>query len=179
MNMSHPLLSICATCRLQLSRAARGAQSIGPKLGQVRGKKKNARPSGTIEVRLLQDLPGYGPKGIISQQVYEFNWLTLIKGTIVPLPTGRMRNSFYPQRKADYIPYQERNSLKKSGFVPQRDASYRIPGTEEDEEDEGAEIKETVTSSITQPARATRQPRQARVDLDRLQVRSWPRKYTF
>lgn len=81
-----------------------------------------------------------------------------------------MRNSFYPQGTADYIPYQERLRLKKSGFVAQRDSSYRLPGTEEDEEDEGVEIKDTVTSSIRQPARSTRQRTQIRVDLDRLQV---------
>lgn len=63
-NMSHPLLSICASCRLRLSKEPTAFHRVSAGLAQTRGKKKNARPSGTIEVRLLQDLSGYGAKGI-------------------------------------------------------------------------------------------------------------------
>ncbi|KAI4118536.1 MAG: hypothetical protein LQ345_001421 [Seirophora villosa] len=53
---------------------------------QIRGKKKSTKGPHPVNVRLLEDIRGYGRKG-----------------SIIPIAPGRMRNIYFPQRKAEYV----------------------------------------------------------------------------
>ncbi|CAK3912602.1 Hypothetical predicted protein [Lecanosticta acicola] len=74
---------------------------------QVRGKKKMANNSATTTVRLLRNVPGFGKRG-----------------AIVPVPTGHMRNRFFPQRIAEYITVPELRTIRASNVPIERDYAF-------------------------------------------------------
>lgn len=88
-------------------------------------------------------------------------------GSIVPVPIGQMRNYYFPQRMADYVPLKEAQKLKKAGFIAQRDVSFG----RRKEDDAGAEMKDVKTSLLKLPARPTRQRQPVRIDLNLLEVK--------
>ncbi|KAL8949180.1 MAG: hypothetical protein Q9222_004693 [Ikaeria aurantiellina] len=79
---------------------------------QIRTKRKSANRPQTIPVRLLQDIPGYGRKAG--------------KGTIIPIPPGRMRNIYHPAGKADYVTAAQLRSLNPKDGQQERDFSFGL-----------------------------------------------------
>jgi len=84
--------------------------------------------SGTLVVRLLKDVQSFGRKG-----------------AIVPVATGMMRNKWFPERLAEYIPAIETKQLRANGTVVSRDFDFgvdrsRIEIAEEAQEQEELEV---------------------------------------
>ncbi|KAL8981812.1 MAG: hypothetical protein Q9205_003510 [Flavoplaca limonia] len=77
---------------------------------QIRGKKKNAKGPHIVNVRLLEDIRGYGRKG-----------------SIIPIAPGRMRNIYYPQRKAEYVTQAQLRTTNQKDLLTERDFSFGIP----------------------------------------------------
>ncbi|KAI4086505.1 MAG: hypothetical protein LQ339_009032 [Xanthoria mediterranea] len=82
---------------------------------QVRGKKKNAKGPHIVNVRLLEDIRGYGRKG-----------------SIIPIAPGRMRNIYYPQRKAEYVTKAQMQTTNQKDVMAERDFSFGLPQTHPD-----------------------------------------------
>ncbi|KAL8991632.1 MAG: hypothetical protein Q9169_007801 [Polycauliona sp. 2 TL-2023] len=76
---------------------------------QVRGKKKNAKGPHIVNVRLLEDIRGYGRKG-----------------SIIPIAPGRMRNIYYPQRKAEYVTDAQIRTTNQKDILTERDFSFGL-----------------------------------------------------
>ncbi|KAL8919753.1 MAG: hypothetical protein Q9208_006619 [Pyrenodesmia sp. 3 TL-2023] len=76
---------------------------------QIRGKKKSAKGPHTVNVRLLDDIKGYGRKG-----------------SIIPIAPGRMRNIYYPQRKAEYVTASQMRTLNQKDLVIERDFNFGV-----------------------------------------------------
>ncbi|KAL9632761.1 MAG: hypothetical protein Q9204_003655 [Flavoplaca sp. TL-2023a] len=107
--------AISSQC-LRYLRHLAGVQSI--KLSptfhqQIRGKKKNAKGPHTVNVRLLEDIRGYGRKG-----------------SIIPIAPGRMRNIYYPQRKAEYVTQAQLRTTSQRDVLTERDFAFGIPQPE-------------------------------------------------
>ncbi|KAL9038090.1 MAG: hypothetical protein Q9180_003343 [Flavoplaca navasiana] len=77
---------------------------------QIRGKKKNAKGPHVVNVRLLEDIRGYGRKG-----------------SMIPIAPGRMRNIYYPQRKAEYVTQAQLRTTNQKDLLTERDFSFGIP----------------------------------------------------
>ncbi|EWC47336.1 hypothetical protein DRE_00304 [Drechslerella stenobrocha 248] len=92
-----PSLSICSNCLRTLS--APGQQ-------QTRGKKTLPKAIG-VKVRLLKDIPGYGPKG-----------------SIMMIARGRMRTIWYQRREAEYLTPELQKQLGKFTIV-ERDPGFK------------------------------------------------------
>ncbi|KAL6718962.1 Fructose-bisphosphate aldolase 1 [Lecanora helva] len=84
-------------------------QSQFPFQRQLRGKKKSAKRPTTIKVRLLQDITGYGRKG-----------------SITPVEPGRMRNTWYPRQKAEYVTAASLEGVKPQDLVAERDFTFGV-----------------------------------------------------
>ncbi|KAL8724342.1 MAG: hypothetical protein Q9166_008007 [cf. Caloplaca sp. 2 TL-2023] len=80
---------------------------------QIRGKKKNTKGSHVVNVRLLEDIRGYGRKG-----------------SIIPIVPGRMRNMYYPQRKAEYVTEAQMRTMNQKDMVIERDFTFGVPQPE-------------------------------------------------
>ncbi|PPJ58056.1 hypothetical protein CBER1_03865 [Cercospora berteroae] len=89
-----------------VSDAAAPAFSLGSRQ-HVRGKKKQAKPTGNIPARLLKDLPGFGRKG-----------------AIVPMARGQLRNNYYPKRIAEYVTMPELRTLRAQNVPIERDYTF-------------------------------------------------------
>ncbi|KAI9831865.1 MAG: hypothetical protein M1826_002897 [Phylliscum demangeonii] len=76
-------------------------------LQHVRGKKKRVSAVSTLNVRLLQDMPEYGRQG-----------------AIVPVTTGRMRNQWYPQKRAEYVTVAQLKALNLHRTTFERDFMF-------------------------------------------------------
>ncbi|KAL8805824.1 MAG: hypothetical protein Q9182_001736 [Xanthomendoza sp. 2 TL-2023] len=81
---------------------------------QIRGKKKNAKGPHIINVRLLEDIRGYGRKG-----------------SIIPIAPGRMRNIYFPQRKAEYVTAAQMRTTNPKDILAERDYSFGVQQPEE------------------------------------------------
>ncbi|KAL8724721.1 MAG: hypothetical protein Q9181_006701 [Wetmoreana brouardii] len=93
----------------------------------IRGKKKSTKGPHPVNVRLLEDIQGYGRKG-----------------SIIPIAPGRMRNIYYPQRKAEYVTQAQMRTMAKSGMVIERDFTFGVeqPQSEaQPEEDKAVDVK--------------------------------------
>ncbi|KAK4495922.1 hypothetical protein PRZ48_013190 [Zasmidium cellare] len=100
----------CANCLRSYAwaSAVEGNSSSNTALRQqVRGKKKMAKSDGNVPVRLLKDLTGFGKQG-----------------SIIPVPRGEMRNKFFPQRIAEYVPLSELRHLRANSVTIERDYVY-------------------------------------------------------
>lgn len=73
---------------------------------QTRGKKKLRQPH-VVKVRLLEDIRGYGRKG-----------------SIIPIAPGRMRNIYYPQRKAEYVTAAQLRTINQKDILTERDFNF-------------------------------------------------------
>ncbi|KAI5815725.1 hypothetical protein BZA77DRAFT_71170 [Pyronema omphalodes] len=89
------------TCRSCIQRIAGGAQQ------QIRHKSKMVKVA-TIPVRLLQDIPKLGRRG-----------------QIIPVPRGRMRDSLYPFKLAEYMTAAMLRSAPKSEILSSVDSTFR------------------------------------------------------
>lgn len=83
------------------------ADALPSQRPQSRGAKKMARPSGMTTAKLLKDLPTFGRAG-----------------SLVPIPTGQMRNRFFPLRIADYVTQSERRMIKANNIPVERDYTF-------------------------------------------------------
>ncbi|KAI4099742.1 MAG: hypothetical protein L6R37_005811 [Teloschistes peruensis] len=135
---AHTKLVISPQC-LGLLRRHAGIRSLGSKdpfHQQIRGKKKSTKGPHLVNVRLLEDIQGYGRKG-----------------SIIPVAPGRMRNIYYPQRKAEYVTQAQMRSMGQNDMVFERDFSFGLvkpqetasPETEEGEKPQrSAEVIEAL-----------------------------------
>ncbi|KAL8667342.1 MAG: hypothetical protein Q9168_007291 [Polycauliona sp. 1 TL-2023] len=131
--------AISSQCLGHLRRLA-GFQSIKPSPAyhqQVRGKKKNAKGPHVVNVRLLQDIRGYGRKG-----------------SIIPIAPGRMRNIYYPQHKAEYVTDAQMRTTNQKDLLTERDFSFGLaqpqPETQPTEE-----TAEKAQSNLLTPKRTS------------------------
>ncbi|MCJ1444269.1 MAG: hypothetical protein MMC23_004770 [Stictis urceolatum] len=82
---------------------------------QTRGKKKRSKQPPTVHVKLLHDIPGYG--------------------VILSVAPGRMRNVWYPGRKAQYVtaadlePQRNLMAERDSGFMAEESDSIASAGS--------------------------------------------------
>ncbi|KAL8861995.1 MAG: hypothetical protein Q9178_001450 [Gyalolechia marmorata] len=109
---SLPNYAISSQCLGYLRRLA-GIHAAKPNPGfhqQIRGKKKNAKGPHIVNVRLLEDIRGYGRKG-----------------SIIPIAPGRMRNIYYPQRKAEYVTAAQMRTTNQKDILTERDFSFGLP----------------------------------------------------
>ncbi|KAI9717322.1 MAG: hypothetical protein M1812_004849 [Candelaria pacifica] len=110
----------CTTCLRRIF--ALGLENgHAPSRQQIRGKKKTARSTSDIKVRLLEDVPAYGRQG-----------------AIIPVAAGRMRNKWYPERKAEYMTDAQLKSLNMQNAMVERDSTFR-PGPRKGRQQEGTE----------------------------------------
>lgn len=119
--------SICSNC-LRQAVVDDISQSIFPFYRQIRGKKKTSKGPTTINVKLLQDMPGYGRKSkIILLEFLLYIILTYANAdTITPVEPGRMRNSWYPRQKAEYVTAATLQGVKPQAVVAERDFTFGI-----------------------------------------------------
>ncbi|MCJ1431431.1 hypothetical protein MMC27_000784 [Xylographa pallens] len=86
---------------------------LSPFRTQVRGKKKIRLPT-TINVKLLRDVRGYGRRG-----------------SIVPVAPGRMRNIWYPSKRAEYMTDAQLKTMPD--VVIERDFTFGMEQSTEDQ----------------------------------------------
>ncbi|MCJ1403107.1 hypothetical protein MMC11_006330 [Xylographa trunciseda] len=87
---------------------------LSPFRTQVRGKKKVRLPT-TINVKLLKDVRGYGRRG-----------------SIVPVAPGRMRNIWYPSKRAEYMTDAQLKTIPD--VVIERDFTFGMEQSTESQE---------------------------------------------
>lgn len=114
-----------------------------------------------INVQLLEDIPRYGPKGRTARwcRVVPAAML-MIQGSVVPVAPGRMRNIFYPRKRAAYVTQEILRDLKKREVVMERDFTFGIKNLE----DKGSSDNQ---DAIEMPSR----PRSVNIQMDLLSVR--------
>lgn len=113
-----------------------------------------------VNVQLLEDVPGYGPKGRTT------NWcrvvtgaILMIPGSVVPVAPGRMRNIFYPRKRAAYVAYEVLRDLKKREVLMERDFTFGMKNME----DKGSSNNQ---DAMEMPSR----PRSVNIQMDLLSV---------
>ncbi|MCJ1368711.1 hypothetical protein MMC16_007856 [Acarospora aff. strigata] len=106
---------------------------------QRRGKKKVTKTS-SLKVKLLEDIPKYGRRG-----------------AIVPVATGRMRNDWYPRRKADYMTDAQLRNSSLRDVPAERDFNFRpdLRGMQQVEEEADNSTVIDLQSQLLAPQRAT------------------------
>lgn len=102
---------------------------------QLRGKKRTAKRSATIKVKLRGNIRGYGSRG-----------------SIIDVAPGRMRNIWYPNQMAEYITGSQLREQRE--VVAERDFTF---GTEKAEESTAEEEEEMidVEMKLLDPGSAT------------------------
>ena len=95
----------------------------------------------------------------------------MIVGSICPVEPGRMRNSWYPRQKAEYMTASTLQGLKPQDLVAERDFTFGIKSKEEPAPKKKAPEKERVVEVQTKllPVRV---PYRASVPLQRLTMRA-------
>ncbi|CAF9942233.1 hypothetical protein IMSHALPRED_003427 [Imshaugia aleurites] len=132
--------SLCASCIRRISWDDI-SQLWFPFHRQLRGKKKSAKRPTTINVKLLEDIVGFGRKG-----------------SICPVEPGRMRNTWYPRQKAEYMTTSTIQGLKPQNLVAERDFTFGMKPKEEPIPQRKASEKERVVEIQTRlllPQRAS------------------------
>ncbi|ROW11455.1 hypothetical protein VMCG_01514 [Cytospora schulzeri] len=116
--MVSPLMTrpTCLACLRRITRAT--AASLSPILTQVRGKKTSGRPKDAgVVVRLLKDIKGFGKEGSIFRT-----------------ERGRMRNIWYPTKKAEYVTASRLQQLGLTkNDIGERDPMYGMQVEMEEE----------------------------------------------
>lgn len=110
---------------------------------QLRGAKKGKAPS-MLNVRLLEDIRGYGSKG-----------------SVIPVAPGRMRNIFYPRRVAAYVSEEQLRDLRAREVPIQRDFTFGM----EKPTVEGSAEKTNVGDSTNKPSLYTEPGKDLVVDV--------------
>ncbi|KAL9014994.1 MAG: hypothetical protein Q9173_000371 [Seirophora scorigena] len=88
---------------------------------QIRGKKKSTKGPHHVNVRLLEDIRGYGRKG-----------------SIIPIAPGRMRNIYFPQRKAEYVTSAQIRAMGgRKELIIERDFGFGIETPAQQQEQPG------------------------------------------
>ncbi|KAF1983626.1 hypothetical protein K402DRAFT_337832 [Aulographum hederae CBS 113979] len=102
-----PTLSHCTSCARTLTDHGWGTPLVTKQF--VRGKQKLAdkNEGSGITVKLLKPIIEYGKPG-----------------AIVKVPPGTMRNDWFANRLADYVPHDELRDMKRKGIVPERDFTF-------------------------------------------------------
>lgn len=102
-----------------------------PSHRQLRGKKKSAKRPTTINVKLLEDIIGFGRKGnqhsVCNSQ---YVLIPVFTGSICPVEPGRMRNTWYPRQKAEYMTASTLHGLKQQSLVAERDFAFGMKSNE-------------------------------------------------
>ena len=141
---------------LGILRQLAGIRTPKPSLsshGQIRGKKKSAKQPHTINVQLLEDIRGYGRKG--KNSLFGSNSCSHVPmlihvsfpGSIIPIAPGRMRNFYFPQRKAAYVTTAQMRTVNQKDILPERDFNFGIERPEgegqsgEEQEDKAVDVK--------------------------------------
>ncbi|KAL8649665.1 MAG: hypothetical protein Q9210_004270 [Variospora velana] len=102
---------------------------------QIRGKKRSTKGPHPVNVRLLEDIRGYGRKG-----------------SIIPIAPGRMRNIYFPQRKAEYVTSAQIRSMGgQKDMVIERDFGFGIetPGQQKPPGDDSQKIVDVKMKLLT------------------------------
>ncbi|MCJ1281686.1 hypothetical protein MMC26_001008 [Xylographa opegraphella] len=107
---------------------------LSPFRTQVRGKKKLRLPT-TINVKLLRDVRGYGRKG-----------------SIVPVAPGRMRNIWYPSKRAEYMTDAQLKAIPD--VVIERDFTFGMEQSTEGQE-AGQDDPVNIQIKLLSPDKAT------------------------
>lgn len=103
---------------------------IVPFQRQLRGVKKG-KVVRVLNVRLLEDTQGYGPKGkacnsycprVERAPVEESDGAIL--GAVIPVAPGRMRNIFYPRGVAAYVSEEQLRDLREREVPIERDFAF-------------------------------------------------------
>lgn len=84
----------------------------------------------------------------------------MIAGSVVPVAPGRMRNIFYPRKRAAYVTQEVLRDLKKREAVMERDFTFGMKNLE----DEGSSDDQ---DAMDMPGR----PRSVNIQMDLLSVR--------
>lgn len=97
---------------------------------QVRGKKKVVNTPSTVPVRLLKDVKTFGKKGK-ENHPYPLaptapNTYNKPSGSIVPITSGNMRNSWFPRRIAEYVTLPELRQLRLKNTSMERDFEFGV-----------------------------------------------------
>ncbi|KAL9028076.1 MAG: hypothetical protein Q9196_003494 [Gyalolechia fulgens] len=127
--------------------------------GQIRGKKKTAKHPRTIHVRLLEDIRRYGRKGRnpsfhrAPPLVPQLTSSPL--GSIIPIAPGRMRNTYFPQRKAEYVTAAQMRTIDRKDLLAERDFSFGTEQTEGDTKDEKDKLAVEVKMKLLGMKRAS------------------------
>lgn len=132
---------------------------ISPFRTQVRGKKKVKAPT-TLNVKLLKDIKGYGRKGKHTSLHYEERVLILARntGSIVPVAPGRMRNIWFPNKRAEYMTQAQLKSLNMGDTLFQRDFGFGMERTATDKAVEEARVPDVPSELL--PVSKARHERQ-------------------
>lgn len=83
----------------------------------------------------------------------------MITGSVVPVAPGRMRNIFYPRKRAAYIAQEVLRDLKKREVVMERDFTFGLKNLENGSSDN--------ENAMEMPSR----PRSVNIQMDLLSVR--------
>lgn len=92
-----------------------------------------------LVVRLLRDVKKFGRAGT-TLSIATGEARSFIPDSYVPVARGTMRNKWFPQRMADYVPAAQVKQLKAQGVVIERDPLFGVqePLKEVEENDEDA-----------------------------------------
>ncbi|KAF2747374.1 hypothetical protein M011DRAFT_402907 [Sporormia fimetaria CBS 119925] len=117
------LLPQCSACTRRITQLS-WAEARQPFQQQVRCKTKAARQAERDVVAvLLNDTPRYGAAG-----------------TYITLNPAIMRNKWFPQRLADYVPWQKVKQLKKDNVTIGRDPEFGVQRALQEDEVEDSEL---------------------------------------
>jgi Ribosomal protein L9, N-terminal domain len=127
--MASPLVSKtpqCLSCIRRITGSLRDVFQV-PGHQQIRGKKRLAKVS-TVKVHLLQNVPGYGRRGILLSLRYYSTLIdaNLQPGAVIPVTRGMMRNIWYPKKMAEYLTTAKLQQLGvKKDTAVERDSTFR------------------------------------------------------
>ncbi|MCJ1385076.1 hypothetical protein MMC17_008194 [Xylographa soralifera] len=127
---------------------------LNPFRTQVRGKKKIRLPT-TINVKLLRDVRGYGRRGQLRSSLVPPNLMltpVLVTGSIVPVAPGRMRNIWYPSKRAEYMTDAQLKTIPD--VVIERDFTFGMEQATEGQET-GQENPVNIQIKLLSPDKAT------------------------
>ena len=78
--------------------------------------------------------------------------IVLHSGSIIPIAPGRMRNIYYPQRKAEYVTQAQLRTTNQKDLLTERDFSFGIPQPQSESqppEERAAKTSEVQTKLLT------------------------------
>lgn len=123
--MASPLVSRvphCTSCVRGITSSFKFAVSLSHE--QTRGKKKLAKVS-TVNVKLLQNIPGYGRRGETLYNNGQSACANMFKGSIIPATAGLVRNVWFPRRMAEYMPDTKLKELGIDADTVARDPTFQ------------------------------------------------------